>query len=239
MASNNNNNPLCEISKTATWISDGPEGSISLTFDADEAAASGITTIITMEASQRGIPFNVRLYCNDDDDEAMSSSSLSSSYCFELEIVEATKRVSVGVCTKTDFGPGWKGRGTFHNGNVANGAAALTASFGDVPQAGDTVGVAVVMTKNATTDSDKTVVSVIFYLKACDVQRPLQRPVETCSSFFGSGTGRVSTARAQEQRFCLYLFQDPTRSALPVSNGHGLTVATRASQASIAGRRSS
>jgi hypothetical protein len=44
--------------------------------------------------------------------------------------VDKGNSVSVGVCTETEFQPGYKNKGMFYNGNLTNGSAALKTSFG-------------------------------------------------------------------------------------------------------------
>lgn len=86
-------------------------------------------TLIASETE--GSPFNVMF----------DGSVPASTIFFEIKILESNGSIAVGVVKKEEFHPGYKTKGMFYNGNVTNGSAALTVSFGDHVKASDKVGV--------------------------------------------------------------------------------------------------
>eukprot|EP00568_Trieres_chinensis_P011360 CAMPEP_0183301720 /NCGR_PEP_ID=MMETSP0160_2-20130417/7746_1 /TAXON_ID=2839 ORGANISM="Odontella Sinensis, Strain Grunow 1884" /NCGR_SAMPLE_ID=MMETSP0160_2 /ASSEMBLY_ACC=CAM_ASM_000250 /LENGTH=305 /DNA_ID=CAMNT_0025464391 /DNA_START=67 /DNA_END=984 /DNA_ORIENTATION=- len=122
------------------WTGDGSEGELSVN-----------ESKIRFSSKTSGTPFNVRL---------AGGVSSSESLFFEVEILELSGFLAVGVVSEDGFLPGWKNKGMFYNGNLTNGSAGLLIDFGDRPSVGDKIGVFV----ERSTDG----VKVIFYLgKRC------------------------------------------------------------------------
>ena len=131
--------------KNSGWVGDGSLGGILTTEEDAEAAA----VVVTVQATKRGTPFNVRL--------DPTAGDLKGTFYFEVEIQESTKPISIGVVQKEEFHTGWKTRGMFLNGNLTNGSAGLKIGFCDSPGVGDTVGVYVKRSANES-------LQVIFYI---------------------------------------------------------------------------
>mmetsp|Transcript_21955 Transcript_21955/g.36326 ORF Transcript_21955/g.36326 Transcript_21955/m.36326 type:complete len:319 (+) Transcript_21955:98-1054(+) len=107
-------------------VGDGSEGTVQATSE------NGLLAPGTLIASEtRGSPFNVMF----------DGSVPTSTIFFEVTIMELTGSIAVGVVKKKEFHQGYKTKGMFYNGNVTNGSAALTVSFGDHVKASDKVGV--------------------------------------------------------------------------------------------------
>ena len=140
----NTANPLSALPPSATsWIGDGMEGA---TLSVDGSS-------ITLGSAKRGTPYNVRL--NSSNSPAASDNNLY----YEITLDEAESgNLAVGFVTPETFLPGWKTRGLFYNGNLANGSAGLRMGFGKFLKTGDTVGSYLVR------EDDNATVKIVFYL---------------------------------------------------------------------------
>mmetsp|Transcript_50150 Transcript_50150/g.57928 ORF Transcript_50150/g.57928 Transcript_50150/m.57928 type:complete len:327 (+) Transcript_50150:33-1013(+) len=121
-----------------TWIGDGSNGTLTTSSSSDISVVSGT----------RGSPFNVMF--------DVVAGSTEPMY-FEVDVIELSGNIAIGVVCKAELLPGYKTRGMFYNGNVTNGNAGLIINFGDYVKANSKVGVLV---QRETSGA----VEVIFYM---------------------------------------------------------------------------
>lgn len=120
------------MSTVCTWKTDGSSACQQADFitNPDDDADDGFTDINMVTTG--GSPVNLL-------GTIPSSSILSSSYWFQVQIVELgrSSSMSIGITVPSQFKQGYKNRGMYYNGNLTNGSAALKIAFGPYLQSGD------------------------------------------------------------------------------------------------------
>lgn len=117
------NNPL--HGTALSWIDDRKEGaSFEVTGENELSIAGG----------KGGTPYNLRV----------ETSESNYYFGFSVDSMENGRSISIGVVTPSEFLGGWRTKGMFYNGNLTNGSAAKSVSWGPRIKEGDAVGVLVI-----------------------------------------------------------------------------------------------
>ena len=121
------------------WIGDGKAGA------SFESQGDTLTIIV----GQHDDHYNLRL----------DMKTPVQDYYFDVHIEENPtsddKCLSIGVVTEREFHPGWGTKGMFYNGNLTNGSAGLSISWGPDFGVGDSIGVRVLTTSES--------IEVVYY----------------------------------------------------------------------------
>ena len=110
------------------WIPDSPNnGTLEVNTDNNNN-----NTILDVTCTSSGVPFAV----------CLPSDGPPRIAYFQIGILEKDRHTSIstGWTTTDDFKGGWKTRAMFFNGNLTNGSASRSTSWGPRPQTGQTIG---------------------------------------------------------------------------------------------------
>jgi hypothetical protein len=131
------------MSTICTWKTDGSSACQQADFtvpeqtDNDDIQNDGFTRVTMVTTG--GSPVNLIGIIPTAAPSSPPSLSASSSYWFQVQIVELDRSssLSIGITSLSQFQQGYKNKGMYYNGNLTNGSAALETSYGPYLQGGD------------------------------------------------------------------------------------------------------